>query len=199
MGIFDLLFGKRSSVQLLEDRIWLTQPARYKGVAQQVFESTDSAVILLIAHFEDTLEQLATIADADSGDVPVQATLAENLSTDIATRLRIDDSATIDLIVAEKHPLLSADEAILQFAEEIPCRCRLVYHLSLEDPVLKLFATEFVHKILDSLGMTEDEPIESRMVGRRIKAAQQKIESTATGNRPAASATEWLELNLPAT
>lgn len=200
MGLFDLLFGggAKSTVQALDDRIWLTQNAKFKGLNGQVHQSNDSAVILLIAHFEDTLEQLAAIADGYSGDVPLQATLAESLSTDIAARLQIDESATIDLIVAERHPLFSADDAITQFAEEIPCNCRLAYHLSLEDPLLKLFVTEFVQRILDSLGMKEDEPIESRMVSRRVKAAQQKIESTATGNSRATSATEWLELNMPA-
>ena len=168
-------------------------------MARQLNESNDSAVILLIAHFEDTYEQLTTITDGYSGDVPVQAVLAGNLSSDIAARLSIDESATINLIVAERHPLLSADDAIMQFAEEIPCNCRLWYHLSLEDPLLKMFASEFVQRILDSLGMTEDEPIESNMISRRVKAAQQKLESTATGNDKASSAAEWLELNTPAT
>ena len=62
-----------------------------------------------------------------------------------------------------------------------------------------MFASEFVQRILDSLGMTEDEPIESNMISRRVKAAQQKLESTATGNDKASSAAEWLELNTPAT
>ena len=150
----------------------------------------DSAVILLIAHFEDTLEQLTNIANAYSGEVPLQATLAENLKTDIAARLSIDKSATIDLIMTERHPLLSADDSIMQFAEEIPCKCRMAYHLSPEDPLLKLFVTEFVQKILDTLGMKEDEPIERNMISTRVKAAQQKIESTATGNAKAASAAE---------
>ncbi|MGB4739592.1 MAG: hypothetical protein WBH50_15460 [Fuerstiella sp.] len=201
MGLFSFLFGgvPGSTVQALDDRIWITEDAKFKGLARQLNESNDSAVILLIAHFEDTYEQLTTITDGYSGDVPVQAVLAGNLSSDIAARLSIDESATINLIVAERHPLLSADDAIMQFAEEIPCNCRLWYHLSLEDPLLKMFASEFVQRILDSLGMTEDEPIESNMISRRVKAAQQKLESTATGNDKASSAAEWLELNTPAT
>ena len=201
MGLFDLFFGggSASTVQALDDRIWLTEEAKFNGLAKQLNESNDAAVILLIAHFDDTLESLKAIADSYSGDVPLQATLAENLSTEIAARLSINESAKIDLIVAERHPLLSADDAIMQFAEEIPCNCRLSYHLSLEDPLLKMFVSEFVQRILDSLGMKEDEAIESSMISRRVKAAQQKIESTATGNSKAASAAEWLELNTPAT
>ncbi|MFY9253050.1 MAG: hypothetical protein WAO83_06330, partial [Fuerstiella sp.] len=87
---------------------------------------------------------------------------------------------------------------IMQFAEEIPCNCRLTYHLSLEDPLLKMFVTEFVQRILDSLEMTEEEAIQSSMISRRIKA-QQKIESTVLGNATAKSAAEWLKLNTPQT
>jgi len=41
----------------------------------------------------------------------------------------------------------------------------LAYHLSLEDPLLKLFVTEFVQRILGSLGMKEDEPKAAWSVG----------------------------------
>jgi len=45
--------------------------------------------------------------------------------------------------------------------------------------------------------MNEDEAIESRMVARRIRVAQEKIEGRATGDTPAQSAREWLERNCP--
>lgn len=201
MGLFSLLFGggSRSTVEELDDRIWRTSESKFNGISKQLQERNTSAVILLIGHFEDTLERLTAIADACSGDVPLKATLAENLSTDIAARLNIEESAIIDLVVAERHPLFTTDEAVRRFAEEIPCHCRLVYHLSLEDPVLSLFVSGFVKKVLDSLGMKDDEPMESNMVSRRIKTAQQRIEATAIGNSRAASADEWLQLNMPTT
>jgi hypothetical protein len=45
--------------------------------------------------------------------------------------------------------------------------------------------------------MAEGEAIQSQMVSRRIKQAQQKIESQAFGDTDAASAAEWLEKNMP--
>ncbi len=45
--------------------------------------------------------------------------------------------------------------------------------------------------------MAEDEAIESNMVSRRIKAAQQKIEKEAFGDSDAGSAAEWLDANVP--
>jgi preprotein translocase subunit SecA len=50
------------------------------------------------------------------------------------------------------------------------------FFLSLEDDLMRIFAGEWVKKILESLGMKEGESIESRMVTRRIEAAQKKVE-----------------------
>lgn len=50
------------------------------------------------------------------------------------------------------------------------------FYLSLEDDLMRIFAGEWVKRILESLGMKEGEAIESRMVTRRIEAAQKKVE-----------------------
>jgi preprotein translocase subunit SecA len=50
------------------------------------------------------------------------------------------------------------------------------FYLSLEDDLMRIFAGEWVRKILETLGMKEGEAIESRMVTRRIEAAQKKVE-----------------------
>ena len=50
------------------------------------------------------------------------------------------------------------------------------FFLSLEDDLMRIFAGEWVKGILDRLGMQEGEKIESRMVTRRIEAAQKKVE-----------------------
>lgn len=199
MGLFDFLFGNKrdTTVQVLNDRIWLSQNAKINGIKQQIRQQADSAAILLVAHFEETMQQLRSITTGDDSGTPVHLVLAENLTSDITSRLKTDETSTIDLIVAERHPLKSADDALMLFAEALPCRCRVAYHLSLEDPLLKLFVGEVVEKMLESLGMKEDEPIESQMVSRRIRAAQQKNEERAFGNSRAFSAAEWLESNMP--
>jgi preprotein translocase subunit SecA len=50
------------------------------------------------------------------------------------------------------------------------------FFLSLEDDLMRIFAGPWVKTILESLGMKEGEKIESRMVSRRIEAAQKKVE-----------------------
>ena len=50
------------------------------------------------------------------------------------------------------------------------------FYLSLGDDLMRIFAGPWVEKILKRLGMEEGEAIESRMVTRRIEAAQKKVE-----------------------
>ncbi|REJ65476.1 MAG: preprotein translocase subunit SecA [Planctomycetota bacterium] len=50
------------------------------------------------------------------------------------------------------------------------------FYLSLEDDLMRIFAGEWVKNVLTRLGMKEGEAIESKMVSRRIEAAQKKVE-----------------------
>ncbi|MGB9072265.1 MAG: preprotein translocase subunit SecA [Terriglobales bacterium] len=50
------------------------------------------------------------------------------------------------------------------------------FFLSLEDDLMRIFAKEWVSNLLQKLGMEEGVPIESRMITRRIEAAQKGVE-----------------------
>ncbi|MEZ6140048.1 MAG: preprotein translocase subunit SecA [Zavarzinella sp.] len=50
------------------------------------------------------------------------------------------------------------------------------FYLSLRDDLMRMYAGEWVANVLTRLGMKEGEAIESRMVTKRIQAAQKKIE-----------------------
>jgi preprotein translocase subunit SecA len=50
------------------------------------------------------------------------------------------------------------------------------FFLSLDDDLMRIFAGEWVKSILTRLGMEDGQAIESRMVSRRIAAAQKKVE-----------------------
>jgi len=50
------------------------------------------------------------------------------------------------------------------------------FYLSLEDDLMRIFAKEWVSNLLQRLGMEEGIPIESRLITRRIEAAQKAVE-----------------------
>jgi preprotein translocase subunit SecA len=51
------------------------------------------------------------------------------------------------------------------------------FFLSLEDDLMRIFARAWVSTLLQKLGMEEGVPIESRMISRRIEAAQKAVEA----------------------
>ncbi|HLR78223.1 MAG TPA: preprotein translocase subunit SecA [Burkholderiaceae bacterium] len=51
------------------------------------------------------------------------------------------------------------------------------FYLSLEDPLMRIFAGDRVRAIMERLRLPEGEPIEARMVTRSIESAQRKVEA----------------------
>jgi preprotein translocase subunit SecA len=51
------------------------------------------------------------------------------------------------------------------------------FYLSLQDDLLRIFGGERIQNLMLRLGMTEDEPIESKLITKRIEAAQKAVEA----------------------
>ncbi|MBF0362512.1 MAG: preprotein translocase subunit SecA [Oligoflexia bacterium] len=51
------------------------------------------------------------------------------------------------------------------------------FFLSLEDDLMRIFGSERIKTIMNTLGMSENEPIEHKMISRAIAKAQKKVES----------------------
>lgn len=50
------------------------------------------------------------------------------------------------------------------------------FYVSLEDDLMRIFASETITKIMDKLGWEEGDPIEHKMISRSIENAQKKVE-----------------------
>jgi hypothetical protein len=199
MGLFDWLTGKKDEkVEIAEDRIWLTQQAKIAGirkeVGQAVADPAGPQAVIVVAHFQDCLEQIRTAFVGFDGD-RVLVTLAEALAGHTPANLPLDETRYMLIIVGERHPLLSHDEVVLDFARLLPCHCRIVYHGAFDDPLIKRFQGEWIKGVLQKVGMKEDEAVQSHMVSRRIQVLLKKIEQTTRGDSAANSAEEWLERN----
>lgn len=201
MGLLDWLLGKKDSLEIAQDRIWLTKRAKFAGVQAEIAaalaEPQGPDAIFLVGHFDDCLADLQSLADRAGFDRNRVLVVRSEALEGRATESGLSGSNRVLIVVGERHPLTSHDDGLRAFARNLACPCRFSQHASLEDPVLKLFAGQWVQDVLRRLGMKEDEVIESRMVARRIRKAQQKIERQAIGNSQAGSAEEWLEKNCP--
>lgn len=57
------------------------------------------------------------------------------------------------------------------------------FFVSLEDKLMRIFASDMVKNLMGSLGIQEDEPIQSSMVSRALESAQEKIEGVNFDSR----------------
>lgn len=57
------------------------------------------------------------------------------------------------------------------------------FFISLEDDLMRLFGSEKIKGIVDTLGMPEDEPLEHKLLNRSIESAQSKVEGKNFGIR----------------
>lgn len=151
-------------------------------------------VIVVLAHFDDVLRDLRERMP-EFPQATVRMLLCSEFGTDLVRELRIDEMTSLDIIVAERHPLLSVDESLEQSADSLPCQSRLMSHVSLEDSLLRLFGGDEIRAMMSRVGLEAEEPFQSRMLARRIRSTQTKVETQAYGNVPADSAEEWLEIN----
>ena len=58
-----------------------------------------------------------------------------------------------------------------------------VFYVSLEDKLMRLFASDRISSIMDKLGFEEGEMIEHPMINKSIERAQKKVEENNFGIR----------------
>ncbi len=200
MGLLKMLFGAKkssSTVQTPPDLIYLTLPAKLAAVERAIGErvAARSVSIVLIAHFPGTLEELRSVAARCEHET--MAILASELSPSLA----FAEDATVDFIVAERHALIAGDERVIAFAEALTCRARVIHLLSLDGGLLRTFGGPGLQDMMKKLGMKDDEPIESKLVRRRIANAQKKMEQRIEAmkeadGKPGADTLQWLEAKI---
>jgi hypothetical protein len=216
MGLFSWLFGKPGRVTT-RDVIWLDDSARGAGVAKAVnrFLLAGKSV-LLVAQFPATLAAFGEYIIArkwsshaapdmltPSTALILAAESAPHLLFALARNLRAaempppDDAAPspLPILVLERHPLRGRDDRVVEFAEGLGGGATVEFHVSLDDPLMKRFAGDWMQNVLRKMGMKEEEPIESPMVARRVKAAQNKMAKRGMNERDADSAEEWMRKN----
>lgn len=176
--MFPSLFRRTARAEREDDKVWVTSDARLDAVL-----AVPGA--RLVAHFAETRQAIQSRARMAGRHAEVA--LAAGL---VAPPER---EAGLTVVVAERHPLREHDDRVVQWADA--AAGRIVFHLSLEDPVVALFAGESLRGLLERLGLTPDAPIESRFVSRAIERGQAQIRRRATGDVPAASAAGWLQAN----
>ena len=113
-------------------------------------------------------------------------TIATNMAgrgTDIKLTDEVKAAGGLAIIGTERHESRRVDRQLRGRSGRQGDPGSSVFYVSFEDQLMRLFATDRVMKMLDTLGLKEGEMIESKMVTRAIENAQKRVEENNFGIR----------------
>ena len=113
-------------------------------------------------------------------------TIATNMAgrgTDIKLTPEVKAAGGLAIIGTERHESRRVDRQLRGRAGRQGDPGSSVFYVSLEDKLMRLFASERIAKVMDRLGFEEGERIEAPMISRSIERAQKKVEENNFGIR----------------
>ncbi|MCI6472515.1 MAG: preprotein translocase subunit SecA [Bacteroidales bacterium] len=113
-------------------------------------------------------------------------TIATNMAgrgTDIKLSPEVKAAGGLAIIGTERHESRRVDRQLRGRAGRQGDPGSSVFYVSLEDKLMRLFASERIASVMDRLGFKEGERIESSMITNAIERAQKKVEENHFGVR----------------
>ena len=113
-------------------------------------------------------------------------TIATNMAgrgTDIKLSPEVKAAGGLAIIGTERHESRRVDRQLRGRAGRQGDPGRSVFYVSLEDKLMRLFASERIASVMDRLGFKDGEMIESPMISKSIERAQKKVEENNFGIR----------------
>ena len=183
------------------DAIYKTKRAKYHAVGQAVEEIHKTGQPILIGTTSITQsEELSAILkkhgvehnvlnakyhekeaeiikDAGQKGAVTIATNMAGRGTDIQLGDGVQELGGLYILGTERHESRRIDNQLRGRAGRQGDPGRSKFYLSLEDDLLRLFASDNIASIMDRLGMDENDPIEHKLITRSIERAQKKVEA----------------------
>lgn len=113
-------------------------------------------------------------------------TIATNMAgrgTDIKLSPEVKAAGGLAIIGTERHESRRVDRQLRGRAGRQGDPGSSVFYVSLEDKLMRLFASERIASLMDKMGFKEGERIESSMITNAIERAQKKVEENHFGTR----------------
>ena len=123
------------------------------------------------------------VADAGKHGAVTIATNMAGRGTDIKLDEEARAAGGLKIIGTERHESRRIDNQLRGRSGRQGDPGESRFYISLEDDLMRLFAQERLMSIFNSLGVSEDEQIEHKMLSKAIETAQKKIETNNFGIR----------------
>src|SRR5690606_15267055 len=120
-------------------------------------------------------EARIVLGAGERGSVVIATNMAGR-GTDIKLGPGVAELGGLHVIGTERHESRRIDNQLRGRAGRQGDPGSSRFFVSFGDDIMRRFAPDWVGGMMQKLGMTEDMPLESRMVNRAIEQAQQKVE-----------------------
>ncbi len=191
----------------LDDAVYMTKKEKYRAVVEAVKEAHAKGQPVLVGTITiEVSELLSTLLKregiqhkvlnakfheleaeivADAG-IHGAVTIATNMAGR-GTDIKLDEEARaaggLKIIGTERHESRRIDNQLRGRSGRQGDPGESRFYISLEDDLMRLFGSEKMMKVFQSLGVQEGEQIEHKMLSNAIEKAQMKIESNNFGIR----------------
>ena len=191
----------------LTDVVYKTEKAKFKAVANDIEQTHAKGQPVLVGTISiEKSEELSSIlkkrgiphqvlnAKYHEKEAEIVAlagqmgavTIATNMAgrgTDIKLGEGVKELGGLKIIGTERHESRRIDNQLRGRSGRQGDPGESRFYISLEDDLMRLFGGERTMKIVDTLGLDEDEPIEHAMLGKAIENAQKKVEGNNFATR----------------
>ncbi len=189
------------------DVMYKTKQEKYKAVVQEVIEAHSKGQPVLVGTITIEVSELLSkmlkregiphkvlnakfheqeaeiVADAGVFGAVTIATNMAGRGTDIKLEDRSKEAGGLRIIGTERHESRRIDNQLRGRAGRQGDPGESKFYISLEDDLMRLFGSERLMKVFETIGVQEGEEIEHKMLSNAVEKAQQKIESNNFGVR----------------
>ncbi len=190
-----------------DDAVYMTKKEKYKAVVEAVKEAHAKGQPVLVGTITIEVSELLSgllkregiqhkvlnakfheleaeiVADAGVHGAVTIATNMAGRGTDIKLDEESRAAGGLKIIGTERHESRRIDNQLRGRSGRQGDPGESRFYISLEDDLMRLFGSEKMMKVFQSLGVEEGEQIEHKMLSNAIEKAQMKIESNNFGIR----------------
>ena len=191
----------------LDDSVYARQTGKYKAIVERVAEAHETGQPVLVGTISIEISELISemlkkkgikhsVLNAKHHEKEAEIVAgagihgAVTIATNMAGRgtdIKLDEESVknggLKIIGTERHESRRIDNQLRGRSGRQGDPGESKFYISLEDDLMRLFASERLIKIFNAIGVPENEEIQHSMLTRAIEKAQMKIESNNYGIR----------------
>ena len=191
----------------LNDRVYKTKREKYNAVIDEIENMVKAGRPFLVGttsvEISETLSRMLQMRKIPhnvlnaklhqkEADIVAKAgqsstvTIATNMAgrgTDIKLSPEVKEAGGLAIIGTERHESRRVDRQLRGRSGRQGDPGSSVFFVSLEDNLMRLFASERIAKVMDRFGVKDGEVIESPIINKSIERAQKKVEENNFGIR----------------